>query len=283
YRVEGLIHAKAKHSGEAQAAYEAAIQLDDRHAPLHYWLGQLLMREGDFDGAEKCLLRARLLSNNDPHVELEMARLLLFRGRFEDCRQAVDQLLVKVASVELYTRQAYDILLQTRTRAADAEVRNRRPAAALPYLEAIRTQYEAVPAELHDRKMKHTISKAIPTASRVERELRDGALASRAYEIRNWCETIHAELARMDALVIQRKAETAVGAVLNGVILRMTDRGFGFIKPIAKRPLPDVFFHREEVNGRWSDFHVGRAVSFELARDDSRRYFARNVQLLSDE
>jgi len=49
-----------------------------------------------------------------------------------------------------------------------------------------------------------------------------------------------------------------------GTIARVTDRGFGFIKPEDGEK--DLFFHANELNGvEFNDIREGDAVTFELS------------------
>lgn len=49
----------------------------------------------------------------------------------------------------------------------------------------------------------------------------------------------------------------------NGTIARVTDRGFGFIKP--EEGDKDLFFHANEVQGEFNDLREGDAVTFEIS------------------
>lgn len=49
----------------------------------------------------------------------------------------------------------------------------------------------------------------------------------------------------------------------NGTIVRVTDRGFGFIKPEGSDK--DLFFHANELSGAaFNDLKEGDAVTFEI-------------------
>jgi cold shock CspA family protein len=48
---------------------------------------------------------------------------------------------------------------------------------------------------------------------------------------------------------------------MTGKIIRLIrEKGFGFIKAEDGK---EYFFHREEINGFWDDFHVDNEVEFE--------------------
>lgn len=50
---------------------------------------------------------------------------------------------------------------------------------------------------------------------------------------------------------------------MNGVIKKLTDRGFGFITPEGQAK--DVFFHSDSlVDARFDDLREGDAVTFEI-------------------
>jgi len=48
-----------------------------------------------------------------------------------------------------------------------------------------------------------------------------------------------------------------------GTITKITDRGFGFIKPDGEEK--DLFFHAKEVNGEFNSLMEGDVVTFEKA------------------
>lgn len=50
---------------------------------------------------------------------------------------------------------------------------------------------------------------------------------------------------------------------MKGTITKLTDRGFGFIKPEGEDK--DLFFHAKEVNGEFNSLQEGDAVTFETA------------------
>ncbi len=51
--------------------------------------------------------------------------------------------------------------------------------------------------------------------------------------------------------------------MMKGTITKITDRGFGFIKPDGQEK--DLFFHAKEVNGEFNSLQEGDVVSFEMA------------------
>jgi cytochrome c-type biogenesis protein CcmH/NrfG len=77
----GDVYAKQKRHAEAADAYQAAIRLKPRLAPLHYRLGEVLIESGKIDDAIASLRRADALAPNDPEVATAMARALRLRGQ----------------------------------------------------------------------------------------------------------------------------------------------------------------------------------------------------------
>lgn len=280
HRVAAYILARQRRRGDAEQSYEAAVQLEPNHAPLRFWFGQLLMRDGQHERAGTELERAKVLAPDQIQIQLEIARLRMYEGRFQEARELIAAALKQNQGGDIYVRMAHDLQVQSYIREAEAEVRNRRSAHALPHLESAKAAYESVPPEHVDVKMKSAISKALRTAAGVEKGLREGSLSSRAYAIREWCERVQLELAESEARLIERRGPKNIGSLHKGVISSITDRGFGFIKAIAKRRMKDVFFHRSEaVDAKWGQFREGKRVEFILDRDENGRYFAREVRL----
>jgi CspA family cold shock protein len=54
--------------------------------------------------------------------------------------------------------------------------------------------------------------------------------------------------------------------VANGIIKRLTDRGFGFIETGEGK---DLFFHMSSLlKGEWDDLREGQEVTFEIGQGD---------------
>ena len=63
----------------------------------------------------------------------------------------------------------------------------------------------------------------------------------------------------------------------NGTIIRITDRGFGFIKTEEEK---DLFFHRSEIEGaEFADLREGQEVEFEASQGPDGRPQAVKVRL----
>lgn len=52
-----------------------------------------------------------------------------------------------------------------------------------------------------------------------------------------------------------------------GIIKKMTDKGFGFIKMEGSE---DIFFHNSVCNGQWDSLHEGQQVQFEMEKGGDR-------------
>ena len=62
-----------------------------------------------------------------------------------------------------------------------------------------------------------------------------------------------------------------------GIIIRLTDRGYGFIKAESEE---DLFFHRSEVQGvDYDSLREGEEVEFEVERGRNGRWRAVRVRL----
>jgi tetratricopeptide (TPR) repeat protein len=90
----GDVRLAASMSAEAEAAYRAAIALDDESAAAHVGLGRTLVARSDYAGAEAPLRRALELVSNDANATLALGDVLSHTDReeeaFETYRRATD-------------------------------------------------------------------------------------------------------------------------------------------------------------------------------------------------
>jgi cold shock protein len=65
------------------------------------------------------------------------------------------------------------------------------------------------------------------------------------------------------ATIRRRATNLKVAAMPEGIIKKLTDKGFGFINTGGKK---DLFFHKSAVQGvEFSDLQLGQRVSYTLA------------------
>ena len=89
-RAEELIasaqhHARQRQYDTAASELRAAINLDDGRAELHYWLGQVLVNQGQSDAAIPCFRRTvELAPRKQPEVYLALAEALVQVGKQEE-------------------------------------------------------------------------------------------------------------------------------------------------------------------------------------------------------
>ena len=73
------MYMEAQRLHDAQTALVAAGKADPRDALVYRWLGEVLLRRGDADRAEKVLERSLQLGAKDPDVQLWLERCKVFR------------------------------------------------------------------------------------------------------------------------------------------------------------------------------------------------------------
>ena len=107
----GFVRHRQGRSEEARALLERAIKARPGFARAHYYLGAVLFREGDANGAERAYLAAEKWAPDDPRPVVSLCELLTRRGRREDAAevqqrirerfpQNADSLLVRCGDAE---------------------------------------------------------------------------------------------------------------------------------------------------------------------------------------
>jgi Tfp pilus assembly protein PilF/predicted transcriptional regulator len=272
HRVAALVYVKAGNYPRAQSAYEAAIELEPKSAPLRAWYGGFLLREmNDPDIARRQFEEALKLDPEAHNVQVEIARCHLYLYRFDEAQALLRKVRDCKDLPNLLARKVSDLLLQVDVRSADFYLGQRDAIKALEALFALRSNYQSLPSGHIDRFIVRTLRKAIPTAIACERALHETVKEGDAKDLCDWLQDFddtHSHASQG----VERPANPLKPAVgdegeeltLTGDIEKLIDgQPYGFIRSRAGRRL---FFHRNSLAQfrDWSAMSVGTPVKFEL-------------------
>lgn len=102
----------------ARTCYQRAVDDDPAYLASHMRLARVLVRLGEVDAGIAELRDALSLSPRNPHLSLELARMLIERGELEEARQL---LMSACEQTGWYARPAYVALAQVCTRLEDLD------------------------------------------------------------------------------------------------------------------------------------------------------------------
>lgn len=186
YRVEAWIRARQGNAPAARTAYEAAIELEPKSAPVRYFFGGFLMRNGDMAEAMVHLREASRVDPAASPVRLEAARASLYSMKFSEARAAIDDLIARQDLTEWVGRKAYDLHLQYFMRVADYHNDRLGYSAALVELEKLKDAYEACPKPLRDAKMREGLRRSVSAARTCARHVAGDDARARAAALAEW-------------------------------------------------------------------------------------------------
>lgn len=120
YYLADLRRAESDDAGMAELMRETLALAPD-YSPAHLHLGNLQLKAGDFDGAERDYRLRLALEPRDPYARLGLARLALQRKRTDEARTLLEELLKDAPNFS----SAHNLLAEILTAAGEAERANR--------------------------------------------------------------------------------------------------------------------------------------------------------------
>jgi LuxR family transcriptional regulator, glucitol operon activator len=269
HRVDAWLKANQLNISGARTAYEAAIELEPKSAPLRLLYGGFLLRF--MDDVSAALEQFREAEKLDPtafEIQLEIARAALYAKNYGDVRKSLDSLLKRQDLPVWHLRKAHDLNLQYYLRAADQKQNVHDYGGVLNSLEGLREAFLACPTDLRDDLMTEKLRKALQFADQCAYWLPDPDSKRRATDIAEWI------TANCDCVPETPSTQSAK----RGIIARVGPK-FGFIELSDGR---EAFFHRQDLArlSDWKRLSSGDEVVCEIV-DNPRGNRARNVKLLA--
>ncbi|WP_420138290.1 cold shock domain-containing protein, partial [Sphingomonas sp.] len=266
YRVEALVEAYGDRPPAAAEAYENAVALEPNSAPLRYWYAGFLLRGfNDAKLASEQLLIAESLDPDAPAILLELARVEMYLGKFEEADTRLARLLHDVQLPTLHRRMAFDTWIQVKLRSASNAFDRGGYSESLSDVRSAYERFKTIPGELHDERIFGTIRRSQHILLQLADKLSVSGLRAdveRCYE--------DVEALRFDPLLSMEQPfnlrgnvlpcnEDDIGKAFHGTVERVNVlRRFGFIRFNGK----EIFFHFSEFPNAISQAKVGVAVRF---------------------
>ena len=273
YRVEAWVNVEAGNFSDARTAYEAAIEIEPKSAPLRHWFAGFLLRHlNDVEGALVQLKEAARLDPSAYQVQMEIARALLYQMKFSEVAPILLELKKRTDLLSAWPlRRLHDLNLQFFQRQADFRQNQKDNFGALQSLQDLRSAYEDIPEYLRDDVMKDKLYKAVHTARSCARFLDDADAHRRALELAEWLMIASAQACALpspqatvgDPGRLAANPPPQLGEEIQGVIdFIKRDQGYGFV--VADNGGRYYFNRRDVVSGEWSRMRFQSSVIFRV-------------------
>jgi cold shock CspA family protein/tetratricopeptide (TPR) repeat protein len=248
FRVLGFVKASTGDLVGAREAYETAISLEPKSAPLRSFFGGFLLRF--LDDADEACRQFEVALTLDPDAvpaKVELARCFLIRREFGRARGLFDSLLATERLPALQRRKIYDLHLQWFARNAEQLLADQDAYGCLAMLEGLRHAYEECPADLLDALMRARLGRAELTARLCAVKLEGTERGDAAARVWDWL--ISEGLTRrgrgVDAVELDPEPSErgALGERVGTIKSWLPDRRFGFIRSGGE----EFFFHFDDL------------------------------------
>jgi cold shock CspA family protein len=254
HRVDAIVQAKQYNYISARTAYEAAIELEPKSAPLRKWFGSFLMRA--LDDTEAALEQFKVAARLDPtsfEVQLEFAAANLYLMNFADAQKILEGVLSREDISIWGKRKIYDLQMRIFQRQAEYRFYSERDElGALNSLKQLKEFYTTIPSEILDEQMKTKLKLALPTARSCVRIITNEEGKNQAIGLVAW---LRSELNYKNREVIELDRHY-------GSIVRLPpNRDFGFLRTEDGN---EYFFHFSELIDPMDQqlLYVDQPVSF---------------------
>jgi LuxR family transcriptional regulator, glucitol operon activator len=270
-RVEAIIKDQQGNISAARTAYQAAVELEPHSLTLWYGFAEFTLRR--LNDVETALLQfeeAAKINPDLPEVQLRIARMKLFLGRFDETRIMVRNLWERMDLTERNRFGLYDLALQLYYRNAELLFSHKKDSeGAVSELEKLRELYSSYPNDLKDTGMIDTLRKTLPLLQKLD----SAELKSRIDALSNWF-IAETSLGQQNEKPL---ASLRLGDRLRGTVIRPIQDGFTFVRSHGD----SVFMHLNDVRNREDVpfIHAGAEVEFTLEYEQ-KGYRALDVVLL---
>jgi LuxR family glucitol operon transcriptional activator len=278
FRVEALLRLQEGNAHAARDAYESAIALEPRSAPLRLWYGNFLLRY--FDDLELAAEQFQIAEKLDPNAEeikLEQARIAMYRADYKKSEELLNELAANLRNYGGWMQRKYNNLrLSLYQRKADTLADEHDYNGAIEIGLTLRSYFDSIPELDIDDRMRYIVAKSYVTVMKCFSHLEDVGTRLRANELMGWIK---------DATGDQWKRVAHKGVLLKGgttenggVVCRLMPN-YGFIKTDGHET---IFFHRSALADirDWPRMRLGSKVAFTEALDSQDRKLARQVRFL---
>jgi LuxR family glucitol operon transcriptional activator len=279
YRVEAIVRFHEQNLQAARDAYENAINLEPKSAPLRLWYANLLMRYfDDLAVAEEHLRVAQKLDPEAEEIKLELARVAMYSKKFKEAEVLLHELSANLRTCGGWMQRKYnDLFLSFYQRRADMFAQDHDWQRAVEVAHALRAYFDSIPSMDVDDKMRNKLAKAVvtlmqclPHLENIEERLKTGELIGWMKEASGNQWKPHPD--RVNAVTARERKIEKLG------VIHTLKSPFGFIK---KQDGERVFFHFSELlyAGDREELRLGSRVVFDEVHDLKGRTKAVDVRI----
>lgn len=275
YRVEAWIEAYGDRPAAAAEAYENAIAMEPNSAPLRYWYGGFFLRvSNDAQLAAQQLLIAETLDPEAPAVLLELARVEMYVGQYDEADARLLRLLNDLTASTRHRRMAYDTWIQVKIRSATTALESGRYSESLDDVRAGYDRFVSVPEDLLDERIFGTVRRGLKILGPLTEKLSVSGLRP---EVERCYQDI--DCLRYSPLLAMKQPfqsrastqicdESDVGTSAVGTIdtVNVVKR-YGFIQFGENKR---IFFHFSELPNAILHAKIGVAVAFDVEQREGK-------------
>ena len=290
YRVEAWAHALACNYPAAVDAYETAIELEPRAAPLRYWYGGFLLRQGnDAEAALRQFEVAYDLDNTALPIKIETGRALMYLGEFERAEALFQDVIDSEEDSVKLKRIAYDCWCQISLRHGSTLLDTGKYTLALEKFSKLYEKYMSIPRSYVDDKIVTSVVRSISYLQRLENEVSGSdlvvhvvGLLDRILEIESMLRT-HREAGgssnSSSAVFLQANGGLKLDEVYEGEIAKIiASKRYGFI---TTDKVNSIFFRYSDLvpSSQWLKPDAGDRVRFCLSEKKGRAV-AKDIEIV---
>lgn len=264
HRCEGFIKDSEGNYSAAKNAYEAALELEPKSAPLRYWYGGFLLRSlDDTDGALYQFQEALKLDSNSIEIAIEIARVSMYVYAFKDAERIFTGIDIDAVSSEWVIRKYYDLYLQFFHRKGEMLLEQKDFQNALYCYEEMVKLYNKIPHKFIDNQTKHRILKSKQSIKQLRISLSaymsDEMLTARCTYIQTW-------ISDFETCVQTEPRYEKKGSTIDIVESINHYGNFGFIKT---RENGKLFFHKGSLEdpSKWMSIRKKDKVTYEIGQN----------------
>ncbi|TAL74219.1 MAG: tetratricopeptide repeat protein, partial [Bacteroidetes bacterium] len=274
-RVEAQVKFFEKNHLAAKTAYEAAIELEPKSAPLHVWYGGFLLRVlNDLDEALKHFEEALKINPDEPQILLEIARINLYQFSFDKSKLVINKLLKRTDLPVWSIKKVHDLNLQYYRRYAEYSLKNHDYSNVVTLLEEMIIAFKNCPVKIIDNKMLTTVSDThylFHSCLKLLKNKISFDISESVEKIENW---FHSILGSNDIGEFNSKTKRYLG-IINRIEI---ERKFGIIMIEGGKTF--MFFQSGLINPYdWQKIKKEVRVSFQIKKTE-RDEIAEQIQII---
>lgn len=281
HRVDAMVKSGLHDVVAARSAYEAAVQLAPRSAPLRFWYGGFLLRL--FDDAPGCLVQlqaADRLAPKTPQIRSEISRVLLYQHEYSQAREIIDDLLdqLRVPAPDgagWLIKKVYDLHFQYFTRQAESFLDQHDYSECTNLLCELFAEFQKCPERAIDDKLRERLRSGSHLANPCMYAATDDNTYKTLFDL-------EASLSLAAAPLARKSTPLSIGSLYEGRVMSIRgERRWAFAETQDGH---SIFFHSSEMSPiEWQRLNVGDQVRFVAAIDEGRRSpKGTNVQRLKE-